>query len=222
MHRRAAESDLIIVNHHLFFADLAMRDQPYSAILPDYAAVVFDEAHEIEDVAGQYFGMSVSNLQVQELIKDTAALSRRKFFSSPELDRALIHLGDRSEQFFALFPAEGRQGFREHEEFRSVHEQSIGELVLSLDALTARLEMVEGSIDETLPLVRRTRLIGEALYFWLRGDDPSYVYWTEHRGRGSYLQATPIDVSKILPALLFERTASVILTSATLTVDGSF
>ena len=62
MHRRAAESDIIIVNHHLFFADLAVRDEAYGGILPEYPAVVFDEAHEIEDVAGQYFGMSVSNL----------------------------------------------------------------------------------------------------------------------------------------------------------------
>jgi ATP-dependent DNA helicase DinG len=62
MHRRAAESDIIIVNHHLFFADLAVRDEAFRAILPDYGAVIFDEAHEIEDIAGQYFGMSISNL----------------------------------------------------------------------------------------------------------------------------------------------------------------
>ena len=75
MHRRAAESDIIIVNHHLFFADLAVRGQPYGGILPDYSAVIFDEAHEIEDVAGQYFGMTVSSLQVHELIKDVADVS---------------------------------------------------------------------------------------------------------------------------------------------------
>ena len=86
MHRRALESNIIIVNHHLFFADLAVRDDAYSGILPKYSAVIFDEAHEIEDVAGQYFGMSVSNLQFQELMRDTSAISRRKFFSSPELD----------------------------------------------------------------------------------------------------------------------------------------
>src|SRR5579875_1607394 len=89
MHRRALESNIIIVNHHLFFADLAVRDQAMNAILPDYSAVIFDEAHEIEDVAGQYFGMSASNLQIQELIKDTAAISRRKFFATPEIDRSL-------------------------------------------------------------------------------------------------------------------------------------
>ncbi len=71
MHQRAAESDIIIVNHHLFFADLALKDEEFEGgILPEYQAVVFDEAHEIEDVAGQYFGVAVSNYQFQELRRD--------------------------------------------------------------------------------------------------------------------------------------------------------
>ena len=222
MHRRAAESDIIIVNHHLFFADLAMRDQPFGAILPDYSAVIFDEAHEIEDVAGQYFGISISNLQIQELIKDTAAISRRKFFASPELDRGLIQLGDRTEEFFRLFPQEGRHGFPERERFLADHEGAYREVLIALDALSVRLELVEGAIEDVLPLVRRAKLIQEALRFWMASEDTSFVYWTEARGRGSYLQATPIDISKILPARLFEPLDTVVLTSATLTVGGSF
>ena len=222
MHRRAVESDLIIVNHHLFFADLAMREQPFGAILPDYAAVIFDEAHEIEDVAGQYFGMSASNLQVQELIKDTAGLSRRKLFATPELDRSLIHLGDRAEEFFRLFPHEGRQGFQQQEQFLSQNEEAYREFILSLESLNARLELVEGAIEETLPLVRRAKLIQQAVRFWMEAGDSSFVYWVEGRGRGIYLQATPIDVSKILPGRLFEPLNSAILTSATLAVAGGF
>src|SRR5205823_11551553 len=62
MHQRAHESDVIIVNHHLFFADLAMKDEDFEGgLLPDYNAVVFDEAHELEDIAGQYFGVAVSS-----------------------------------------------------------------------------------------------------------------------------------------------------------------
>ena len=86
MQRRARESDIVVVNHHLFFADLAMRDQAFGAILPEYNAVVFDEAHEIEDIAGQYFGMSVSSLQVSEIVKDVAGVSYKKLFASPEID----------------------------------------------------------------------------------------------------------------------------------------
>src|SRR5438270_3018032 len=73
MHRRAMESDIIIVNHHLFFADLAIKHQaenaPDAGILPDVGTVIFDEAHELEDVAGSYFGISLSNTRVEELCR---------------------------------------------------------------------------------------------------------------------------------------------------------
>src|SRR5580692_10943459 len=90
MHQRAVESDIVIVNHHLFFADLALKDENYEGgILPDYHAVVFDEAHEIEDVAGQYFGYAVSNYRLMDLRRDVAVVGRMKKFGSPELDRIL-------------------------------------------------------------------------------------------------------------------------------------
>lgn len=222
MQRRARESDIIIVNHHLFFADLALRDQPYGGVIPDYSAVIFDEAHEIEDVAGQYFGLSVSNLQVLELLRDTGAISRRKLFASPEIDRALVYLGERAEHFFALFAQEGRHGFREHEAFLQRHEDGFRELLFALDALSSRLELVTGAVEDTLPLVRRAQAIGQALRFWMEPRDSDFVYWTERRGRGVFLQATPIDVSQSLADRLTARMDSVILTSATLAVAGSF
>ena len=222
MHRRAAESDIIIVNHHLFFADLAVRDEAFSAILPDYAAVIFDEAHEIEDIAGQYFGMSVSNLQVLELTKDAAAISRRKHFDSPDLDRALIYLGDRAEQFFQLFPGEGRQAFRQHESFIEQNHDVYRELLVGLDLFSSQLELAPQAIEETAPLLRRARLVHQAVTFWMEGSDSRFVYWTERRGRGIYLQATPIDVAQTLSARLMDRVPSVILTSATLTVNQEF
>src|SRR5205085_9558066 len=93
MHQRAAASDIIIVNHHLFFADLGLKDAQFEGgILPEYHAVVFDEAHEIEDVAGQYFGVQVSNYRVTELRRDISAISRMKQFGSAELDRILDRL----------------------------------------------------------------------------------------------------------------------------------
>ncbi|MGH9640392.1 MAG: ATP-dependent DNA helicase, partial [Bryobacteraceae bacterium] len=202
--------------------DLALRDQAFGPIIPEYAAVIFDEAHEMEDVAGQYFGTSVSNLKVQELIKDTAAVSRKKTFATPELDRALIHLGEAAEVFFGLFPQEGREGFRDRTGFLEKHEQQYRELLFALDALAARLETIENAVEDTLPLVRRARVIGQTVQFWLETGDHGFVYWVERRGRGLYLQATPIDVSTALAERLFDKTDTVILTSATLTVSGSF
>ena len=91
MHQKALESDLIIVNHHLFFADLAVKgDADAGGIIPEYGAVIFDEAHEVEEVAGQYFGVSVSSYQFEELLRDVGGLAMRKEFQSRELDRILL------------------------------------------------------------------------------------------------------------------------------------
>src|SRR4029077_6594947 len=123
MHQRALESDIIIVNHHLFFADLSLRDENYEGgILPEYHAVVFDEAHEIEDVAGQYFGISTSNYRFQEVHRDIARISRQKGFASPELDRTLERLEERADQLFALFDEiEGRVAFEARPAFLEQH-----------------------------------------------------------------------------------------------------
>jgi hypothetical protein len=105
MHQRAIDSDIIIVNHHLFFADLAVKEEDYGGIIPEYTAVIFDEAHEVEDVAGQYFGLSISNYQMQELRRDVAAMARRKDFGSAELDRVMDSLEEHSGRS-DLFPAD--------------------------------------------------------------------------------------------------------------------
>ena len=223
MHQRAHESDIIIVNHHLFFADLAVKDDDFGGIIPEYAAVVFDEAHEIEDVAGKYFGVGVSNYQFQELVRDVAAVSRVKQFGSGELDRILDTLGDRAEQFFALFgETEGRIGFKGHAAFFERHHDALDDVERALELLATQLQLVKNAPEEIIPLFRRAQEIGQRLAFWSRGDDRSCVYWIERRGRGCFLQATPIDVSTILEEKLFDALDTVILTSATLAVGGTF
>ena len=116
MRRRAMESDIIIVNHHLFFADLAIKLQadgaPDAGILPEAAAVIFDEAHELEDVAGNYFGISVSNLRVDELARDVEQSMQHNKMMSASVSGALGSLRERSQLFFSLLPAgEGRFAF---------------------------------------------------------------------------------------------------------------
>ncbi len=106
MRRTAMESDIIIVNHHLFFADLAIKLQaegaPDAGILPEAAAVIFDEAHELEDVAGNYFGISVSNLRVEELARDVENSLQHNRMLSASLSGALGALRERSQFFFSL------------------------------------------------------------------------------------------------------------------------
>src|SRR5271170_1483933 len=122
MHRRATESDIIIVNHHLFFADLSIKQQreyaPDAGILPEVGAVIFDEAHELEDVAGSYFGISVSTRRMEELCRDVEASLQRNHILSASISGAVKSLRDRSMFFFALLPqGEGRFAFENRRDF---------------------------------------------------------------------------------------------------------
>src|SRR5277367_3543657 len=223
MHQKALESDIIIVNHHLFFADLAVKGDEMAGIIPEYGAVIFDEAHEVEEVAGQYFGVSVSSYQFDELIRDVGAVAHRKDFGSKELDRVLMTLGDRATHFLGLFgPAEGRIGFRSHEAFLMKNEEIYRDVLAGLELVALQLELLKAAPEETIPLTHRAREIARRLEFWMKGDDRRFVYWIERRGRGTFLQATPIDVSTLLDEKLFDAVDSVVLTSATLAVSGAF
>jgi len=220
---RAHESDIIIVNHHLFFADLAMKDGDLEGVIPEYAAVIFDEAHELESVAGQYFGTSISSYQTQELTRDILAVARRKEFGSEELDRVLMTVNEVLDRFFATMPErEGRTAFSDPKAFREENEREILDAQTALELLAAHLELVQSAPDELIPLQRRANELKDKLKFWLASDDQRYVYYTERRGRGVFLEATPIDVSTLLTEKLFDRVSCVIMTSATLAVQGTF
>lgn len=223
MQRRANESDIIVVNHHLFFADLAVKQEDFGGIIPQYGAVVFDEAHELEDVAGQYFGVSVSNYQIEELSRDIAGLARRKHFGSEEIDRALITLAERTERFFYLFSdIDGRRGFNRQTALIEAHPAVYEDALLSIDLICAHLQLVKDAPEELIPIYRRAQEIQNKLKFWMESAEKSYVYWIERRGRGTFLQATPIDVSNLLDQRLFDQIETVVLTSATLAVAGDF
>ena len=88
---RAKEADLIIVNHHLFFADLALKQDDFGSILPEYSAVVFDEAHEMEDVASDYFGQQISNYRFEELARDADQAMRLTKTGAALLRRDAAH-----------------------------------------------------------------------------------------------------------------------------------
>jgi len=223
MHQKAQASDLIIVNHHLFFADLAVRDGEMGSIIPDYGAVIFDEAHEIEEVAGQYFGVTVSSYQFEELARDVAGVARRKDFGNSELDRILQALSERAALFFSLFPAaESRSGFKERDAFLEKHEEAYRDVLAALELVALQLELMKAAPDEVLPLAGRAREIQRRLKLWMESSDRGYVHWIERRGRGTILAATPIDVSSLLDEKLFDAVDTVVLTSATLAVAGGF
>jgi ATP-dependent DNA helicase DinG len=224
MHQRAAESDIVIVNHHLFFADLSLKDDEHEGgILPEYHAVVFDEAHEIEDVAGQYFGVSVSNYQIQDLRRDAAAVGRLKKFGSRELDRILDRLEELTIRFFSLFgEGDRRAAFHGRRAFVEENEEIYTGLLAAFELIGSHLGALQNPPDEVGPLQRRAEDLRRSLRFAVESDDEEYVYWVEKRGRGCFIQATPINVAGILSDRLFDRVDTITLTSATLAVAGSF
>lgn len=223
MHQRAGESNLIIVNHHLFFADLALRDADIGSLLPDYHAVVFDEAHQIEDVATQYFGIQVSNYRVEELARDTEATATLKGLRIPELLTAVGELRRRSDLFFELFPSsEKRSSFENRKEFLEHHRGEFSALLNTFVRLETELRRVKDHPEEFLNLAGRADELRQSFELVLEGREKNRVYWWERRGRGVFLEATPIDVSSMLRERLFDRVDTVILTSATLAVAGNF
>ncbi|HUD68035.1 MAG TPA: ATP-dependent DNA helicase [Candidatus Sulfotelmatobacter sp.] len=244
MRRRARESDIVIVNHHLFFADLAIKLQaqgaPDAGILPDAAAVIFDEAHELEDVAGNYFGISLSNLRVEELARDVENSLQHNRILSPSLSGALGSLRERSQFFFSLLPpGVGRFSFETRREFLEENGDEFLGLNRALTRLAGELEGLPQKPEEVFNFVRRTQEIQVQLGFALESEDRNTVFWIERRGgransphgrseadkggrQNVFLQATPIDVGPILRECLWSKVDCAVLTSATLAVGGGF
>jgi ATP-dependent DNA helicase DinG len=249
MRRRGMESDIIIVNHHLFFADLAIKLQaegaPDAGILPEAAAVIFDEAHELEDVAGNYFGISVSNLRVEDLARDVESSLQHNRMLSASLSGALGSLRERSQFFFSLLPpGDGRFAFETRREFLEENGDEFLALNQSLARLAGELEGLPQKPEEIFNFVRRAQEIQVQLGFAMESDDRNTVFWIERRGgrmnspqghRGAaktregfsgrqnvFLQATPIDVGPILRECLWSKLECAVLTSATLAVGGGF
>jgi ATP-dependent DNA helicase DinG len=234
MRRRALESDIIIVNHHLFFADLAVKQAadgaPDAGVLPEFGAVIFDEAHELEDVASSYFGISVSNLRIDDLIRDTEITLRDKKIASVDVAQASGRLRERSQFFFSLLPpGEGRFAFENRQEFLEENGDEFLALQNAITGLASELASIPNKPDEVFNLVRRCEEIRAQVAFVLESQDKNTVFWIDRRGehgrRGQqnvFLQATPIDVSQILRETLFDQMETAVLTSATLAVGGGF
>jgi ATP-dependent DNA helicase DinG len=232
MHRRAMESDIVIVNHHLFFADLAIKQQadgaPDAGILPEAGAVIFDEAHELEDVAGNYFGISVSAARLEELCRDVeASLQRNRMYTSG-LSGAIKSLRDRSAFFFSLLPeGEGRFAFENRREFLEENGEEFLGLQRALTHIGAELENLPAKPEEVYAFSRRAQELQVQLGFAMESEDRNTVFWIERRRTGREklnvsLQATPIDVGPVLRECLWSKLDTVVLTSATLAVGGGF
>jgi ATP-dependent DNA helicase DinG len=245
---KAAEADLVLVNHHLFFADLAMRTSRAGVeVLPPYEAVVFDEAHALEDVATEYFGLMVSSHRIGELARD----AQRTAADRPDLSKLVQartgELEKAAERFFGGVAARlrdapvrrapappGGGGRRsglpmfdgEGGAVRApLTPRMLAPLASDQGRLAAAIEdvrelFVDGEGAALANLARRAAELRVELEAVTAMKEPSRVYFAEARGRGVFLRAAPVDIAEELMERLYRRVDTVVFTSATLAAGG--
>ena len=244
----AAEADVLLVNHHLFFADLGMRTSRAGVeILPEHDAIVFDEAHALEDVATEYFGLQVSSWRVDELARD----AQRAVADRPDLaslvKQSTAELRKAGERFFqgvadglrgrpgAAHPARGGHGHRGQarrpDDDEGIRAPLTEDVLSPLEREQARVDaalselrdlVAEAPSPALAQLARRAGDLRVELAAVTAMKEPTRVYFGEVRGRGVFLRAAPIVVAEELQARLYRRTDTVVFTSATLAAQGRF
>ncbi|MCE9670747.1 ATP-dependent DNA helicase [Myxococcus stipitatus] len=227
MRKRAEAADLLVVNHHLFFADLALRSsgKRTEGVLPWYDAVIFDEAHALEDAASGHFGVGVSNYRLEELSRDAVA-SLKEDDSRHAMLRALsARLRTGSDALFAQAPR--ALGLSGHESSVALRAETMGKLSGALqgvrEALGALSAFSAGEREpELAAITRRANELEEQLTFLEKAESVDHVYWAEQRGKGLFLRASPIDVAKELRERMYGALDTVVFTSATLAADSRF
>jgi ATP-dependent DNA helicase DinG len=241
MRQEAAEADVVIVNHHLLCADAAVRRHSFGEVIPECQVGIIDEAHQLEDVATQYFGLAVSSYRVEQLFTDAAAVRTSPLFvpaqEAQSVALAIQGVANAARTFFLDLQTR-RPGVRQSaeagatlfdERLRVTGDglaDAAGESGLQLlDALTSleeALALVTDLPEDLRAIAKRAGEIRDDLRFLLRADAEEYVYFLEIRGRHVALRAAPIDVSHIIRDVLVDRLPSLVLTSATMSIGGSF
>jgi ATP-dependent DNA helicase DinG len=221
MRQRALEADLVVVNHHLLCADLAVKDGSYGQVIPPYDTVILDEAHLVEDVATQYFGIQVSSYRVEELTRDVERELKAASLDAREVRAEVASVRMRAERFFRQLTRGPGSRLTPNWITTRATEEALA-LLQRLEGLRTALLAIPDRPETLTGLAGRTLALAGELAFLFKAEDDSHVYFVETRGRGVFLRAMPIDVSERLKELLFDRVRAAVLTSATLAVDGGF
>jgi len=243
--RKAEQADLILVNHHLYFADLALRaSRPGARVLPDHDAVIFDEAHQLEDVITEHFGARVSTVRLAQLVRDARLAFGATLFSRgagveayvATVDRAAIALFARVREVLLRDSFEARvplpedvltAGDRQEAWFRLDH--ALEDLARHAEAEAeppppdvSEDERAAAQRERAGAIARRARAIRDDLAVIAEQRAASHVYWGEVRAGGVFLCASPVDVADLVRRHVVRGAPTAIFTSATLTAAGSF
>ncbi len=219
---KAREADLIVVNHHLLFADLALRDDGLTSILPDVTSVVIDEAHQVTEVARQFFGSRISSGQLTELARDLRQECRLLGDDDPVLLERTKLLQKAVDEMSQFVNSNAILDFSDW--IRGPRGEFVDQIDIALGQLRTRLDMVaERSTGLQLVAHRLTKLTD--LFTLLTeplGGDQAHVHWLQLQGRGFVIHLTPVSIASELAARFENPATSWVFTSATLAVANSF
>ena len=219
--REAAEADIVVVNHHLFFADLALREEGFGEVLPGAEVVVFDEAHQLPEVATRFFGVSLSAQQLRELMRDAATAYQREAHDQPEFVDALEDLGSAVNRFTAVLGAPDRRLAWEQLVEQAPVTDALTGLTEALCAFNAHLEVLAERGLELESCERRGQVFAARLRFLSERDDTDNVRWVEIRPGGFTWHASPLEIAGVFGDHIGQSERAWVFTSATLSIGGS-
>lgn len=220
--KKASEADLVVVNHHLFFADIAIKEEGFGELLPDATAIIFDEAHQLPEVASMFFGESISSRQLMELAQDSVGEMLMTAGEMRAILDAATQLENRVADMRLVFGEESRKGIWSEVSGLEKMPAAIEGIRLALAHLSSCLEAASARSKGLENAHRRAEdLIVQ--FEKLTGETPeNQVHWFETFKKGFVLQWTPLDVAKPFRDMVSSRKSSWVFTSATLAVHEDF
>ena len=220
--REALAADVVVVNHHLFFADLVLRDEGAAELLPACNTVIFDEAHQLPETAGLFFGESVSTSQLLELARDArleAAAAAKDYAPLPEAARGLDQA---ARELRLVFAEEGGRMPARAVAGNARFEECLAAAIGALDALAQDLKTQAERSEGLTGCWQRALSLAERLERWRSGVDEARVKWVELFGHALRLNSTPLSIAEIFRSQIEDHARAWIFTSATLSVNGDF
>ncbi len=220
--KKAMEADIVVVNHHLFFADMALKDTGFGELIPDVDAVIFDEAHQIPEIASEYFGEALSSRQLSDMCKDISMLYRTVLKDAQQLDRAADKCKQLLMDFRLLFPESPQRG----DWRKALLQEDVNAAILrvkdALDVLQNVMKLHIGRDKDLDNFYERLAQSRDRLTTLLEVDKKGVSLWFETTPRHFILHLTPLSIANKFRAFVEQDDKAWVFTSATLMVDGGF